>query len=176
MIGLKRGTVVLYPHEQSWEDEAVKTIKKLKSILGEAAVDIQHVGSTAIKSIQAKPIIDIAVGVRSFEEVMKFEDELLKNGFYHRETELPDQLLFACGSYYDKSGELQTHFIHVVIFESRAWKDYISFRDHMNSDEKDAKAYETLKLRLAAEAPIDIGREKYVRGKHGFITEILNKL
>ena len=113
MLGLKRGTVALYPHEKAWEEEAAKTIEKLKNILGNTAVELQHVGSTSIKSIQAKPIIDIAVGVRSLDEVMDFEAELLQGGFYHRETDLKNQLLFACGSYYDESGELQTHFIHV---------------------------------------------------------------
>lgn len=176
MLGLKRGTVALYPHEKAWEEEAAKTIETLKNILGDTAVELQHVGSTSIKSIQAKPIIDIAVGVRSLDEVMNFEEELLQYGFYHRETDLENQLLFACGSYYDGSGELQTHFIHVVIYESREWKDYINFRDHMNANAEDAKQYEALKLRLAAQAPIDIGREKYLKGKHGFITGILEKI
>ena len=67
-LGLKRGTVQLEPHDKQWDEAAIQTIKKLKSILGDDAVDIQHIGSTAIPAIKAKPIIDIAVGVTDFEK------------------------------------------------------------------------------------------------------------
>ena len=64
-LGLKRGTVKLFPHEKEWETEAQNTIYKLSEILGSVLVDISHVGSTSIKSIKAKPIIDIAVAVNA---------------------------------------------------------------------------------------------------------------
>lgn len=63
-IGLQRGAVAVEAHKAEWEAAAKKTIELLKSILKNDAVDIRHVGSTAVKSICAKPIIDIAVGVR----------------------------------------------------------------------------------------------------------------
>ena len=69
-LGLKRGTVQLEPHDKQWDEAAIQTIKKLKSILGDDAVDIQHIGSTAIPAIKAKPIIDIVVGVTDFEKIM----------------------------------------------------------------------------------------------------------
>lgn len=58
-LGLKRGTVKREPHDKQGNEIAVQTIKTLKSILGDDAVDIQHIGSTAISVIKAKPIIDI---------------------------------------------------------------------------------------------------------------------
>ena len=76
MIGLKRGTVRLYDHQTEWEVEAQNTVTRLKDILGPVIRDIQHVGSTAIKTIKAKPIIDIAIAVDSFEDVLKFEQQL----------------------------------------------------------------------------------------------------
>ena len=69
-LGLKRGTVQLEPRDKQWDDVAVQTIKTLKSILGDDAIDIQHIGSTAIPAIKAKPIIDIAVGVTDFENMI----------------------------------------------------------------------------------------------------------
>ena len=51
-LGLKRGTVQLEPHDKQWDEAAIQTIKKLKSILGDDAVDIQHIGSTAIPAIK----------------------------------------------------------------------------------------------------------------------------
>lgn len=110
MLGLKRGTVQLCEHEQAWEAEAQNTMLRLKKILGAAVKDIQHVGSTSISAIKAKPIIDIAVAVDSFEDVLQFEKELEKQGFYYRpKSNLGEQLLFASGSYYDGTGDLQTH-------------------------------------------------------------------
>ena len=173
MIGLKRGTVALYPHDTAWENEAARTMEKLKKILNTAAVDIRHVGSTAVKTICAKPIIDIAVGVKDFDSILKKQRKLEKNGFYLRNSSIENQLLFACGSYYDGTGELQTHFIHVVIHGSREWQNYLLVRDYLNADINAAKEYEALKRRLAAECPADSGREHYLAGKHGFITALI---
>ena len=64
---MKRGTVYLEPHQSVWEKAAEETIRTLKSILGSVAADIQHIGSTSIRTISAKPIIDIAVAVNDYE-------------------------------------------------------------------------------------------------------------
>ena len=104
MIGLKRGTVKLCEHEKEWELEAQNTIARLKKILGNVIKDIQHVGSTSILSIKAKPIIDIAVAVDDFDDILNFEKELRDNGFYYRpnaQASLRNQLLFACGNFYE---------------------------------------------------------------------------
>lgn len=76
MIGLKRGTVQLCEHEKEWEIEAQNTIVRLKEILGDVIKDIQHVGSTSILTIKAKPIIDIAVAVDEFDDILAYEKEL----------------------------------------------------------------------------------------------------
>ena len=173
MLGLCRGTVALYPHETEWEAEAARTIAVLRDILGDAASDIQHVGSTAIRSIMAKPIVDIAVAADDFARVLAKREPLERAGFYYRGDRLEGQLLFARGSYYDGSGDLQTHFIHVVPTDSRDWHDYINFRDCLNANPSLAKEYESLKLSLAREAPVDAGREQYLAGKHAFVQRTL---
>ncbi len=175
MIGLKRGTVMLCDHEKEWETEAQNTILRLKNILGDVAKDIQHVGSTSIKSIKAKPIIDIAVAVDSFEEILALENELKEVGIFYRHKEFGSQLLFACGNLYDGTGNIQTHFIHVVLTNSMEWIDYINFRDYMNRTPSVAKEYEALKVSLAEKNPGDGGREKYLAGKHDFIVYTLRK-
>ena len=176
MLGLKLGTVQLCEHEQAWEIEAQNAILQLKEILGAVIKDIQHVGSTSIPSIKAKPIIDIAIAVDDFEDVLLLEEDLKKQGFYYRpKVDLGEQLLFASGSYYDSTGDLQTHFIHIVKTGSMDWRNYINFRDYLNSTPAVAKAYEDLKVLLAKQAPVDSGREKYLRGKHDFIVYTLRK-
>ncbi len=176
MIGLKRGTVRLCEHEAEWETEARKTIVQLKKIMGPVIQDIQHVGSTSIRSIKAKPILDIAVAVEHFEDVLALEKELEENGFYYRPGNDTDrQLLFACGNFYDGSGDMQTHFIHVVRAGSMEWINYVNFRDYLNSTPSAAKAYEDLKVSLAGQVPVDGGREMYTRKKHDFIALTLRK-
>ena len=172
MIGLTRGKAALFPHEKEWEIEAERTIEKLKNICGDVICDIAHVGSTSIKSIKAKPIIDIAVTTECFDAFMKHEKELLENGIYYcPDDKNTTQLLFSCGSYYDGSGDKQTHFIHVIKKDSMEWKNYNLFRDYLNENEGVAKEYETLKISLAEKHDED--REKYTSGKHEFITRTL---
>ena len=176
MIGLKRGTVQLCEHEKEWEIEAQNTIARLKEILGDVIKDIQHVGSTSILTIKAKPIIDIAVAVDKFDDILAYEKELKDAGFYYRpKSDLGAQLLFASGSLYEGTGDLQTHFIHVVLTGSMDWINYINFRDYLNRTLSVAKEYEDLKVSLALQAPIDSGREKYLKGKHDFIVYTLRK-
>lgn len=82
MIGLKRGTVLLCNHCEKWKPEAERIIAQLKAILGGFAMDIQHIGSTSIKNIKAKPIIDIAIGVNSFGDLDNYLEPLLNIGVY----------------------------------------------------------------------------------------------
>lgn len=176
MIGLKRGTVQLCEHEKEWEIEAQNTIARLKEILGDVVKDIQHVGSTSILTIKAQPIIDIAVAVDKFDDIVAYEKELKDAGFYYRpKSDLGAQLLFASGSLYEGTGDLQTHFIHVVLTGSMDWINYINFRDYLNKTPSVAKEYEDLKVSLTQQAPIDSGREKYLKGKHDFIVYTLRK-
>lgn len=176
MIGLKRGTVLLVPHEKEWETAAAETILRLKGILKDAVLDAAHVGSTSIPSIMAKPIIDVALAVPSFERILAHEKALAENGFFYRakaSAGLPNQLLLASGSYYEGTGDLQTRFVHVVLAGSREWRDYIHFRDYLIAHPETAREYEALKLALWKAAPVDPGREKYTAGKHAFIARTL---
>lgn len=176
MLGLKRGVVQLCEHEKAWEDNASETISVLKNIFKDTAVSIQHVGSTAIPSIMAKPIIDIAVGVKSFDNVKQLIPALKKLGFYYRpHAGLYEQMLFSSGSYYDGTGDIQTHFVHVVIFGEEVWLNYINFRDYLNMDINSAKKYEKLKISLSLSTPKGANRTAYTEGKHDFVMEILER-
>ena len=90
---MKRGTVYLEPHQSEWERAAEETISTLKNILGSIAADIQHIGSTSIKTISAKPIIDIAVAVNDYELILSKRDVLEKSNIVFRFDERPEQRL-----------------------------------------------------------------------------------
>ena len=87
-LGLKSGTVQFEPHDKLWDEIAVQTIKTLKSILCDDAIDIQHIGSTAVPTIKAKPIIDIVVGVADFERIMSYNEQLQKERIFYRGSDV----------------------------------------------------------------------------------------
>ena len=167
-IGMKRGTVYLEPHQAEWERIAEETIQTLKNILGSIAADIQHIGSTSIRTISAKPIIDIAVAVNDYELILSKRDVLEKSNIVFRFDERPDQLLFVMG---DFEKDTRSHHIHVVLYASDEWNNYINFRDYLNTHIAAEKEYEQVKLRLAEQYPDD--RIAYTDGKQEVIDKLL---
>ena len=168
--GLKRGTVALEPHQEQWDIEGAEICEKIRQLLGEDVVDVQHVGSTSIRWICAKPIIDVAVAVRSFDDIMKHNEELSANGIVYRKQDIPGQHLYRCG---DLENDIVTHFIHVVIYDSEAWHNYLNFRDYLNAKPDEANRYGQLKVELCEKYPDD--RDTYLNGKHDLVTELLSK-
>ena len=170
MTGLKRGTVKLVMHQDKWDAEAKRIMKELKGLLGNTVVDIQHIGSTAVASIHAKPIIDIAIGVYNLADIMPYIDVLGKNGFIFRGEDVPNQILFVKG---DLEKDVRTHHIHVVKWKGTEWNNYISFRDYLNAFPEKAMAYDKLKQELAVRFPEE--RRQYTEGKQPLINEFLKE-
>lgn len=167
-LGLQRGTVAVTPHCSAWACNAQQTIARLRAVLQDAAVDIQHIGSTAIHGICAKPIIDIVIGTADFRALLSRNDVLAANGFLFRGQDLPEQYLYVCGT-----EEIRTHHIHAVIYGAEAWNNYISLRNYLNCHAAEAQAYSALKTALAAQYPAD--RNTYTAMKNDMIREILTK-
>ena len=168
-LGLKRGTVQLESHDKQWDDIAIQTIKTLKFILGDDAIDIQHIGSTAIRVIKAKPIIDIVVGVTDFERIMSYNEQLQKEGIFYRGSDVEHQVLYVMG---DMEKDIRTHHIHVVKWNGTEWKNYIHFRDYLNANENMALQYQKLKEELESKYADD--RIACTNGKQDMIDIILD--
>lgn len=173
-IGLARGTAKLFPHSTEWEREGARTVDELRGLLDGIAIDAAHVGSTSIRAIPAKPIIDVAVTVYDFGSILE-KCELLREHGYHLVPSASgeSQLLFAKGGYYEGTSNLQTHFIHVVRVNSREWFDYLNFRSYLIEYREIAAKYAELKLRLARDHSAD--RESYTAAKSDFIRDVLLK-
>ena len=170
MLGLKRGCVELHPHDQNWGIEAAKTIASLEAILGDIIRGAEHVGSTSIPDISAKPIIDIALATDSFSDIIERADTLKKNGFYYRKDASDEkQLLIASGPFYDGNGDEQTHFIHVVLTNSDEWWSYIYFRDYLRLFKDVALQYQRIKFDLMHSTS---NRSEYTKGKDEFISSV----
>ena len=167
-LGLRRGEVAVEPHNSEWEISAMQTIAVLKEILKGIVIDAQHIGSTSVKDICAKPIIDIVVGVSDFNKILAMNDVLAENGFIFRGQDIPMQYLYVCGD-----NDIRTHHIHAVIHDSEIWNNYINMRDYLNSYKADAQAYSELKISLAKQYPHN--RTAYTEMKSGFIHKILAK-
>lgn len=165
MTGLKRGTVSLSPHDPEWSAQAQKTIGVLQSVFGGSAKDIQHIGSTAIEGIRAKPIIDIAVGVSSFAGLPL--KELEAAGFQERRNRFSSNLLYVL----ETEDMVRTHQVHILLYDSLQWHNYVDFRDYMNAFPGKAAEYETLKQRLAAEC--NNVQTAYTDGKHDYMEKTL---
>ena len=133
------------------------------------AIDIQHIGSTAIPAIKAKPIIDIVVGVTDFEEIMSYNEQLQKEGIFYRGSDVERQLLYVMG---DMEKDIRTHHIHVVKWNGTEWKKYIHFRDYLNDNENMALQYQKVKEELESKYADD--RVAYTNGKQDMIDLILD--
>ena len=143
MLGLRWGSVRIIEHQNAWEDNVSQIIKKLIDIFADKAVDIQHIGSTAIDRIKAKPIIDIAVGIDNFYNIDNYITKLEKIGVYKSNGQpFNDIVLFSKD---DHLSGFRTHNIQLVIFGSKPWREHILFRNYMNAFPDKAKEYEELK-------------------------------
>ena len=168
MIGIKTDTVELLPHTIEWEENAEKTIKLIKRILGDVCIDVQHIGSTSIKWVSAKPIIDIAVAVNELNDVMPYVNVLKDNGIIYRKVENFGQILFLMG---DLENDIKTHHIHIVKADSSNWYNYLNFRDYLNARPSKAKEYDELKRKLAFK--YSDNRKAYTLGKNETISRLL---
>lgn len=169
IIGLKRGVVELADHDPEWEKLAAQTIERLWRVFGSTAKDIQHVGSTAITSIKAKPIIDIAVAVEDFSLIEPLVPEIKKAGFIYRSDVDDDWQKYIVLNHTDS--DIRISNIHIVEAGGEAWHDYLLFRDYLNIDLASAKEYEAVKLGLMENFKHD--RIAYCDGKTECCTKLL---
>lgn len=169
IIGLKRGTVQIVPHQEAWAPAAEKIIAQLKGIFGTAALDIQHIGSTAIAGIQAKPILDIAVGTASLEGLEPVLAQLEAAGFQKAHNRFSNDLLYIIQS----EDNIRTCQVHILVYDSLQWHNYVDFRDYMNAFPEKAREYEALKARLAQEC--GNVQTAYTDGKHDYMERVLEE-
>jgi len=165
MIGLEKGFVRLVPYTAEWQRIFEDEKALLQSAIGQYVLDIQHVGSTAIPGMAAKPIIDIAIVVTSFEEAKALIQPVEQLGYEYRgEFGIPRRHYFV-------KGDPRTHHIHMNEIDSRDWENQVLFRDYLIQHPPSAEEYAALKVKLAQRYPTD--REAYLEGKAPFIERVL---
>lgn len=159
--------VVVVPHDPRWRDLFEVEAQHIAAALGENAVAIHHIGSTAIPDIHAKPIVDLLVEVRDIAET---------DGRSARMESLGYQVMGEYGipgrRYFRKDGPdgSRTHHVHAFRAGSDEVKRHLAFRDYMIAHPVDAQRYGELKQKLAEEHPHSM--DAYMDGKDGFIKEM----
>ena len=168
-IGLARGIVRLSPYDPEWPTVFMNERRLLQGALAlptDSINRIQHVGSTSIPGMMAKPIIDIAVLVDSLETVEAWRKPLEKIGYWYKDdqSDVPDRRFFAKGP-----EQKRTVYLHIV--NRGEFNRLLRFRDTLTNDQHLAAAYSHLKQQLAQANPED--RATYSRLKHDFIQGVL---
>lgn len=161
----------LVPHEKQWKqlyEEEASLIKDSIGYLG--IIDIQHIGSTAIPNIMAKPIIDIAVKIPSLEEIKslikpQIIEPLNKLGYDYDEKRSSSERFF-----FTKGKPSQFH-LSITDTLVSYWRRQILFRDYLINHSSLAKEYEQLKIALLEKESKT--SEDYSKGKTIFIQKIL---
>jgi len=169
IIGLERGKVRLSPYNPQWKKLYEQERERVVSVIGEYILDIQHVGSTSIPGVKAKPIIDIAIGVKDLRTGRNCIKPLEGLGYeYKHDAGIKGRHFFAKGS--EKN---RTHYAHVEKLNGQLWKNHILFRDYLRTHEEAVKKYNKIKERLVKKYKDD--RDSYAAEKNNFIEEIIRK-
>lgn len=165
MIGLEAGAVKISPYREEWHSLFLEEKRRLQAVIGEFVLDIQHVGSTSIPGMPAKPIIDLGVAVENFERAAVCIEPLEGLGYVYRgENGIPRR-------HYFSKGDPRTHHLHMNEISSLDWENHILFRDFLIDHPELAGEYARLKMELAGRFPLD--REAYLDGKGPFIERVL---
>jgi GrpB-like predicted nucleotidyltransferase (UPF0157 family)/RimJ/RimL family protein N-acetyltransferase len=169
---LKKDHVDIVAYNSEWPTKARIEIKKLREVLPSSKIiDIQHVGSTAILGMAAKPIVDIQIAAHSLDEMKIIAIPALQKLGYEYWYENPDseRMFFVKGM--PPFGDKRTHHVHIVEPTSKHWSGKINFRDYLISHPEIANEYQQLKIKLAEQYTYD--REEYTNAKGEFVNKIL---
>jgi GrpB-like predicted nucleotidyltransferase (UPF0157 family) len=166
VLGLPLGTVRLREYTPLWAELFRLEAAALRDALGGLALDVEHVGSTAVPGLAAKPILDIAVAIPAHDVISRCATSLARLGYlYAYWADLENDYTF-------EKGVERTHHVHLVERESRQWSDYLRFRDALRTNAQLAREYERTKMALGARYCSD--RAAYTRAKADFIRHVLS--
>lgn len=162
-------TIEVVDYRPEWEKMFQEEEKKIRKILGKNCIAVYHIGSTSVKGLPAKPIIDIMPVVKDISLVDAHDPEFRALGYACRgEFGIPGRRFYA------KGGDHRTHHIHIFEKSSKAdIKRHLAVRDYLRSHPDTAREYAELKKNLAARYPHD--NDGYCDGKDAYMKELEQK-
>lgn len=170
VVGLRRNTVEVVAHRPEWLEIGEKERLDVLSVAGSLITDVQHVGSTSVPGLSAKPIIDLVAAVENLDMISDFAARLEELGYEYRgdSGEQGGHLLVK-----ESSPGVRTVHLHVVRYDDMQWNNYIKFRDHLRGSDSARKEYSELKQLLAKRFVGD--RVSYTNAKDEFIKQLLSR-
>lgn len=164
---MSEARVVITPYDPRWPGAFEDERRLLESLaLPGREGPIEHVGSTAVVGLAAKPVIDVMVGVASLHASSSAQRILEKSG-YHYADYRADEMHWFC----KPSPAFRTHHLHLVPFGGSLWTERLVFRDALRADAALAAEYAALKVELASKFADD--REAYTKAKTPFVERVL---
>jgi GrpB-like predicted nucleotidyltransferase (UPF0157 family) len=137
--GVEKRALVLTDHDPRWPEAFAEHERRIRAALGPAAVLIEHIGSTSVPGLAAKPVIDVLVTVEDITAEEDYLPQLLAVGYVLRVREPGHRLV--------RTPALDVH-VHVMSHGDQAAEDYLLFRDRLRTDPEDRDLYERTKRAL----------------------------
>ena len=167
-LGLKHNVNLLVDYDERWPAEFAAEEQRLREVLGDVVLGIEHCGSTAVAGLCAKPILDILVGVRALNDWIKCKAPLEFLGYdYAAHAGILNDFVFGRG----RDRTERTHLVHVVEFGGELWRNTLAFRDALRADPVLAAAYAASKRQAVEQAPVIRARYNDIKGP--FIAAVL---
>jgi GrpB-like predicted nucleotidyltransferase (UPF0157 family) len=162
--GVERRTITIVAYSPDWPARFERERRRIREALGATAVRVDHIGSTSVPALAAKPIIDIQVSVPDVEDERRYLPPLTDAGYVLRVREPGHRLV--------RTPDLAVH-VHVCPAGSDWERRHLLFRDWLRHDAADRAAYEALKRELAARDWPDMNA--YADAKGALVTEIMTR-
>jgi len=168
-IGLRRGTVRLVESDPTWPEAFNAEAERLSALIRGAALPMiafEHIGSTAVPGLVAKPIIDLMAGHALGIDSQRYFALLVEAGYEHRGPQgVPERELFVLGP-----ESRRTHHLNLVVAGGAFWREHLMFRDRLRAEPEVRAAYAVLKERLAISHAAERGA--YTLGKASFVERV----
>ncbi|ULO04686.1 GrpB family protein [Paenibacillus sp. 19GGS1-52] len=164
-----KGVEVL-PYNPVWKTEFNRIKEQLLTYVGDLIIGIEHVGSTSIEGLSAKPIIDIDLVMESYEVLPEIIERLQQYGYEHQgNLGIEGREAFRRS----ENDRFMNYHLYVCPKNGKGYVEHIAFRDYLRSNTVARLEYEAVKLQLAEQYRHDI--DAYGEGKTAIVTSILEK-
>lgn len=158
--------IKIVPYQEEWKMLFQKESESLQNLLGEEIVSVLHIGSTSVKGLKAKPIIDILLVVKNIESLDQYDNHFQSLGYEPR-----GELGIQGRRYYAKGGYYRTYQIHAFQYDNvYEIQRHLSLRDYLRAHPNIAKEYGEIKVKAALRHPEDI--EGYCDDKDEYVQQL----
>ncbi len=167
---MKTKRVIVLPYNKKWKHDFAIIKNELETVIGELVVSIEHIGSTSVEGLSAKPIIDIDVVIKDYSVFDDVVAGLAEIGYVHEgNLGIRDREAFA----YSGRGHLREHHLYVCPENSEELCRHITFRDFLRKNPNAVEQYSKVKEEAASLFPEDIN--KYMEYKSSCIEELYKR-